>query len=495
MASLAVLATPLLLLIALTSWAFSSPIGSSPDDNFHLSSIWCGQGIRQGICEEADPKSTDRMVPRLILAAGCFALNSDQSAGCQLKEDDPYAQGLAPATYWNSSGLYPPGFYFVTSGLVDTDILLSVLRIRIFNALLAVGIFLGTYFLIGRSLRRPFVWAAVICAVPLALFFIPSTNPTSWGLISASAFWVSCIAYFQATTARGQVGLASWALLVGLIGSSARSDIAAFNLLTLATVSLVESSKMRRDRRLFFFPGIFSVLTLYLFLGAGQSSSLLTGLNDGSSSASGLSGVSLIAANLLLVPSIWVGMFGTIGLGWEDTPMPVIVWLPALGSFIGLMFWAAHSKYEGSNGRSRKSIAVGIQSIAMVTIPTVMLVQSNALVGQYVQPRYLLPLLIVLAGMMLFGTSGAPINLAQKLFVVVALSIAQSFALFVNTRRYVTGNSVLSPNLDQGADWWWSSYFFSPAANWHIGTVAFALLLAILFFRPLETKPARIEST
>ncbi len=495
MGFLVILATPLLLLITMTTWAFSSPIGSSPDDNFHLSSIWCGQGIRQGICEQADPKSTDRLVPTLILAAGCFALNADQSAGCQVKEDDPYAQGLAEATYWNSSGLYPPVFYFVTGGLVDNDILLSVLRIRIFNALLAVGIFLGTYFFIGRSLRRPFAWSVLICSVPLALFFIPSTNPTSWGLISASAFWVSCIAYFRATTTRGRIGLATWGLLVGLIGSSARSDVAAFNLLTLVIVSFVEFARIRQNRRLLIFPGIFTVISLFLFLAAGQSSSILTGLNDGSSTANGLSGFSLIAANMLLVPSIWVGIFGTVGLGWEDTPMPVIVWLPALGSFIGLMFWAAKSRYEGSNGRSRKSIAVGIQAIAMVAIPTIMLVQSKALVGQYVQPRYLLPLLIVLAGMMMYGTSRAPINLAQKLFVVVALSIAQSFALFVNTRRYVTGVSVLSPNLDQDAAWWWSAYFFSPAANWLVGSVAFALLLAILFLRPTKAEPARIGST
>ena len=28
------------------TWALSSPAGSSPDDDFHLPSIWCGWGSR-----------------------------------------------------------------------------------------------------------------------------------------------------------------------------------------------------------------------------------------------------------------------------------------------------------------------------------------------------------------------------------------------------------------------------------------------------------------
>ena len=39
-------------ILTLSGWALSSPIGSSPDDDFHLPSIWCGQGFRDGLCEE-----------------------------------------------------------------------------------------------------------------------------------------------------------------------------------------------------------------------------------------------------------------------------------------------------------------------------------------------------------------------------------------------------------------------------------------------------------
>ena len=35
---------PLLAILALACWALASPVGSSPDDNFHLASIWCAGG-------------------------------------------------------------------------------------------------------------------------------------------------------------------------------------------------------------------------------------------------------------------------------------------------------------------------------------------------------------------------------------------------------------------------------------------------------------------
>ena len=37
--------------IALSVWAFASPPGSAPDDDFHLPAIWCSHGAVEGICD------------------------------------------------------------------------------------------------------------------------------------------------------------------------------------------------------------------------------------------------------------------------------------------------------------------------------------------------------------------------------------------------------------------------------------------------------------
>ena len=41
-------ALPLALLVVFGSWAVTSPVGASPDDDYHLSSIWCAGGEQSG---------------------------------------------------------------------------------------------------------------------------------------------------------------------------------------------------------------------------------------------------------------------------------------------------------------------------------------------------------------------------------------------------------------------------------------------------------------
>lgn len=48
-------------LLALVAWAFASPVGATPDEDFHLVSTWCGGGLRDGACE-AGTDATSRTV-------------------------------------------------------------------------------------------------------------------------------------------------------------------------------------------------------------------------------------------------------------------------------------------------------------------------------------------------------------------------------------------------------------------------------------------------
>ena len=42
---------PALVLVAVGAWAFASPAGSAPDDEFHLASIWCANDARTDLCK------------------------------------------------------------------------------------------------------------------------------------------------------------------------------------------------------------------------------------------------------------------------------------------------------------------------------------------------------------------------------------------------------------------------------------------------------------
>ncbi|WP_372490341.1 hypothetical protein [Aeromicrobium wangtongii] len=68
--------------LALSAWSLSGPAGSTPDEEFHMASIWCGQGVDGKHCE---PGSSDgsRQVPKdLDKKTPCYATESTKSADC-----------------------------------------------------------------------------------------------------------------------------------------------------------------------------------------------------------------------------------------------------------------------------------------------------------------------------------------------------------------------------------------------------------------------------
>ncbi len=138
--------------------------------------------------------------------------------------------------------------------------------------------------------------------------------------------------------------------------------------------------------------------------------------------------------------------------------------------------------------------AIGIAGVALMLwlLPTYVLVRGGNVVGENVQPRYLLPLIViagVLAMMPARGEAFRP-SWLQLTIAGGVLAVAEAFALHVNIRRYVTGNDVNGWNLDAGAEWWWDLPF-SPMAVWVIGALAFAGLLALLGREVVKTDVLR----
>jgi hypothetical protein len=117
--------TPLALLVVLLAWAVTSPVGSSPDDDYHLSSIWCAGGERSGTCEIDPGDAGVRLVPESVgFAHECFAYDATVTADCS----EDLSANVAPTDRVNNvQGLYPGGFYQVMGLLVGPDEMRSVL--------------------------------------------------------------------------------------------------------------------------------------------------------------------------------------------------------------------------------------------------------------------------------------------------------------------------------------------------------------------------------
>ncbi|WP_156109921.1 DUF2142 domain-containing protein, partial [Cryobacterium sp. MLB-32] len=100
---------PLLAILALSAWALASPVGSSPDDDFHLASTWCATGEDTSMCRLVGNEQ-QRSLPNSLLASPCYAFKSDMSASCQGTMFDRN-DNFVTSDRGNFSGAYPPVYY------------------------------------------------------------------------------------------------------------------------------------------------------------------------------------------------------------------------------------------------------------------------------------------------------------------------------------------------------------------------------------------------
>jgi hypothetical protein len=481
-----IILAPVLILIALLAWAFASPIGAAPDDDYHLSSIWCGLGDRDGLCEPG-AAADERVVPGDVRgSAECYAMHGDRSAACvsKLWDDDPINTDRG-----NFAANYPPVYYAVMGIFAGPDVQVSTLVIRAVDAVIFVGMTSALFLLLPVRRRTGLVLAWMVTMVPFGAFLVASNNPSGWAILSGGTVWLALVGWFEAA-GRRQWLLGALALLAAVLGAGARADSATYNVVAIAAAVVLT---VRRDsgwwlRSLLPF-GILLVSALFYF-STQQASASLNGLGN-DNPVQGFSGAMLALVNFVNTPSLWVGVFGSWGLGWFDTPLPAVVNVFGVASFAALLFWGISSMSW------RKALALlGVFSVLWL-LPTYLLFQSKTLVGDLVQPRYILPLMVMGAGIAFFlaGPGQLTLTRVQALLLGAAVTIANAVSLHTNIRRYVTGNDVNDWNLDRAVEWWWN-FPLSPMGVWIIGTLAFGAAVSVLLgeVRRITSKSAHLET-
>src|SRR5690606_26953761 len=168
-----------------------------------------------------------------------------------------------------------------------------------------------------------------------------------------------------------------------------------------------------------------------------------------------------------------------------------VVWLGALACFVGAGIVAA--------GRQdvRKLLVLVGGVVVLWLLPTAVLVLAGETVGENMQPRYLLPLIVLFAAVLFWTPDGEPIRFTRTQLVLIGgtLGVVHSIALFLNMSRYVKGYDDLGINLDADVEWWWPGSPISPLGVWLIGTIGYALLVSILLRQPTVSGRARADGT
>ena len=499
------IAAALLGFIGLGSWAVASPVGSSPDDDYHMVSIWCAWGEREGLCEPGNAENERSIPNELYLRGDCYVTDEYETDTCETRRE------MVSTPRGDFANNYPPVYYKTMAVFAGENIDASVAAIRLANAAVFVALISTLLALLPRGKRGPLFWTSVVGLVPLGMFIVPSVNPSSWAILAGLTVWVSLTAYMTEAQKGRRIGLGIYSLLVTVMGAGARGDAGTYMIIAAGIAAILTFQPAKQWLKRMILPIVIMLIGAAFFLTTGQSTSYAsTAVSQAASSqaAANVPGAEvaaqswpLIVENLMEIPSLWAGSLGTWELGWFEWELPQTIPVIMVGAFSALIFMGLRVIDW------RKGLALALLLLALVLIPSYILYGIQTKVGTEVQPRYLLPLILISAGVALYGFRRDDLGLTtiQSLVLIVGVSYANSLALFKTMRRYLTGTDYPGLNLNSNIDWWWAganpNFLVSPMLIWFVGSLAFGLallggylLLRGQYSNPLESNFAKGEA-
>jgi hypothetical protein len=493
--SLIFLAMLTLMLVVTAIWAFASPPGSSPDEGYHAASIWCANGSDQGTCRPSS--ETTVLIPVEFATMACHISNSAASAAC-IHPDGLDEAGWVeyPRSTLNTvAGSYPNTFYRAMNLFITDDTVASLIAMRIINAWLAVLLIFSVVALAPRTLRQAVTVSWLVASIPLGLFIVASINPSSWAITGCGVAWAGMYGLLESGTFRRRLAYAVILVIALGMAFASRTDGAAIALVGVAmgaALSPTGRAVVQRRRAMSLAGAVLAALIAITYLGTTGQWRLLT--STASVFTAGNFNTALLFNNIIELPQLWAGTLGSWGgiwgLGWFDVPMPAIVGVLGIAAFGSCLFWGLSSAFPA------KWLALGIVGSLMTVMPIVFLQYQGNSVGQWVQPRYLLPGLLLFLGLALIGRlPGSVLRLsgAQFAFLGTALSLTQMVSLHRLIRRYESGLAYTSVNLNDHVEWWWHS-LPSPLLTWAIGSIAFAVV-ALTALRHTSRVPRALPSS
>lgn len=459
----AVTAVAALLWVALAAWAFSSPVGASPDDDFHIANIYCSAGLAECV-EEGE-----RVKP-------CFAAQPYVAGECQRD-----GLGTIPRSEGMVLNYYPPLYNTLMSNLVGENIADTVRSVRLANVTVAVAMIVGSIVLSRRSLRVAVATGWVVFAVPLTVFMASSISPNAWSILGIGAMWGPALSYLTEDTKRKtSIARVSFVIVGAAMALGSRSETPMYvGILSAALLvaglpwplrRLDEESEAHSKLLLPVGLAVAAMITLILF-GSRKIMHSIAGDYEHIFSLSEAFGQVLVSPLAGLgTPGLPANM-----LGWSDTIMPPFV------SYMGIAALALASVAGLSLMYTRK-LAI-IATFGIFSLLLMLYFWSIAWHTTRYPPRYFLPLFIVTVGLFMLPRLDRPERIPGiRILPVLAglVAVGNSLALMTNTARYTVGISDVvkaSPQLieEGGTPWWWWNFFgLSPHGQWILGTVAFA---------------------
>ena len=442
----------ILLFLVHVSWSLVSPVGSSPDEDTHLNSIYC--------LSKFDKSPCDSLNERIVNIGKCFYLDSNQPASC----DQYVTNEVAVVTRATTESIY----YRTLSVFATDNLEKSVLMMRFFNSFLSIFIFFIIYKIATLKIFAAALITWLTVNLPLGFYLVSSINTSSWLILFSILFTVliyqitldvehtelkiilAVFIYFIASTARPDTKLIAGVILISFIPLITQN----FKLNIIKTAIILISTLIT-----FYF--LYNIWTRSSIANSGRELSIP------------------IWEHLYRITSIPLGAFGGWGLGSLEIDLPALVSVTTNFLILGIFIFSL--KYTNFGSNFSKLIIFTF----IYCVPLFVIIQSNLQVGEWYQPRYILPLFSPLIFLSIISILNYR-KIFNSLFYFVSIIGTLSFltALHTTARRYTHGSENFVLNLNSNFKWWWSDQLvISPMFVISIGTFSYLLIFFILIKR------------
>lgn len=365
-----------------------TPAFSGPDDDFHLTSIWCANGVETPNCYSVAPGeywSISEVPYDLQTLHSCKPRNVGESGPCNLSSAKNEI-----ATIRSNSGSYPKLYYWVNNLFVNQDVQNSVLRLRIFNSLFLGVLLILALALLPKRNRWMLMATTIFTTIPFPLFLLGTNNPQAWSLsLIISFFYVFhfCLLTKKESFSRNRtIFTIFYLLLLGSMIIGARGDGKIVILFAIGMSLLLDIRQINRKKILIATSAILSTLILDKYLGIPVP-------NFGKSRMPS-NDPGYLFHNFLEFPAFILGLFGGkgdsgyLGLGEFDLPLPSIAMVAIISALIILF------TEKSKNRDSKRAIFLGTIGTCFIGLYSMYL--QGASTAGYFQPRYLLAFILVL---------------------------------------------------------------------------------------------------
>ena len=487
----AVLILVVAVIAASLAWVVASPVGSSPDEDFHVGAMWCPPPVDKTGCQISTKDGEKAvMVPQSLAKeyVTCYAFDHDNSAQCALNASD---EELAPTLRWDD-GNYPWGYYQFAHLFVQHSTNRAVLALRAFNALLAIGLLGAIIALADSGLRRAISVALTVAWLPMGFYFIAGMNPSSWAMTGTFAFAAALLASTR-SEGRRRVGLVACALAGAVLACTSRGDSAFF--LFVITVALAFAVPLsRRIVPEACLACVASAVGIWVMSRTNVAASHLAS----GSNVSGESWWHIMYLNVSALPDYLRGFVGYLfGPGWNDVSYQGTVSSGASLVVVALLAWSLRSLSW------RRVLSALVVAGAITGVPVVIGMRGHFSNVEVYQPRYMLPLFAVFL-LMLLAPSPArdeggrslgsrPFRVPQGVagrvgtgLVAAVWALTNARAMYLVIERYAFGHTahgmpidLSTRNLSDGNEWWWPNAPVGPMAVWVVGALAGFVAIAL----------------